>query len=88
METERKEDKSSSGSDSKSGRILVHTESMLEKNDKEYHPTTMDSKERKTNIKNKFQLTKQEMKIMTQKKDIKENEINKRQKRSMSMTNK
>ena len=45
VETEQKEDVSSSGSDSESGDTLVHTESMLDKNDNEYKTTTTDSKE-------------------------------------------
>ena len=73
----------------------------MDKNIKEYEPTTADSEEstvstkekkitkkKQTNITNTFHLTKKELKTMTQMKGIKENEVNKRQTRSMRMTNK
>ena len=101
VEIERKKEEINSVSDSKNGETLTHTDSMMDANDKEYEPTLTDSEESAVSVREKkikkkkqtmitdtFHLTKQELKSMTQKKGIKEIEVNKGQTRSMRKTNK
>ena len=84
------------GSDGENEETITHTDSMVDENYREYEPTSTDSEEsavsvrekkttkkKQTTITNTLHLTKQDLKSMTQKKGIKEIEVNERQIRSM-----
>ena len=86
----------SGNSDGENEDTILHTGSVVDEDDREYEPTSTDSEEsavsikrkkttnkKQTMITNTFHLTKTELRAMTQKKGINENEMNKRQKRSM-----
>ena len=86
----------SNNRDGENEETQTHTESTMDKEDREYKPTMMDSEEsavsikrrkptnkKQTPITNTFHLTKTELKTMTQKKGNTAHVLHKRQTRSM-----